>query len=669
MVMGENVVPVRGYGREPEQFASALLTRLHAYLGTVPPAVGGIVIQQSTEDADAEVWNLVYSDPAVEPLLATGRLGFELKVGQGAKPGLGGMAIVDAAEAERLRDRYSLSEVLGDPEACLRFSAPGTFTAEILRCQIHLMRNNYPRARVWVKLPPGRDIALACGIAWSAGADAVTVDGAEGGTGWAPLAFLADAGLPLAECLERIGTPAGCLLASGRMWEGSRAVKCFALGVRAVGFGRAALLAVDEDPEAGLLRLAEALALEIRMLVSALGKYSPTAVDTQDLRFPRGKDASWSTSAPPEGSASMDSAGTGLNASRHQPAAGEELLMDWNESPLGPPPSAVTRVLRTARHMHRYPRGLMEEVTALVAKHLTIGTEQVLLTAGVDEAIEIALTLAQRAWGTMPGFDAYADRAAASGRPFCPIVLGPDWQPVDRRLPVGKGDVVFLAQPANPTGNLFAPDWIRRVRDASEYVFIDETYCEFSSSASVLPDIGRDPGLLVYRSFSKAMGLAGIRVGCLVANAAVIDRLTPKRRFMPIDAISLNAAAGILAEPGFIDTLTRHVLAARPALARLLADSGLYAEVRETEANFVMARLRPDAAADVLASLDGARIRVKRCEALGLPGWLRISVGDWDDLHRLRTCLSDAATALGLPAGTRTVAAGPEHPMPTGENP
>ena len=67
---------------------------------------------------------------------------------------------------------------------------------------------------------------------------------------------------------------AGCLLVTGRIWEGSRAAKCLALGASAVGLGRAALLAVDEDPDEGLVRLVECLALELRLLISALGKYT-----------------------------------------------------------------------------------------------------------------------------------------------------------------------------------------------------------------------------------------------------------------------------------------------------------------------------------------------------------------------------------------------------------
>ncbi|MER6363960.1 glutamate synthase-related protein [Kitasatospora sp. NPDC001527] len=288
MVIGENVVPVNGYGRLGEAADRALLGRLRAYAEDLPDGLGGVAVQQSTEDADAEVWNLVYSDPAAQPLLESGRLAFELKVGQGAKPGLGGMTVLDAEAAARLGDRYGIDPVFGEDGRVLRASTPGTFTAEILRQQVRLMRNNFPRARVWVKLHPGRDVAEAARVAAEAGADAVTVDGAEGGTGWAPGAFPAQVGLPLAECLRRLAAagPPPCLLVSGRMWEGGRAVKSLALGARAVGLGRAALLAAAEDPQAGLIRFADCLALELRLLISALGKYAPADLDRADVWSP-----------------------------------------------------------------------------------------------------------------------------------------------------------------------------------------------------------------------------------------------------------------------------------------------------------------------------------------------------------------------------------------------
>ncbi|MGW1072816.1 glutamate synthase-related protein [Streptomyces sp. NPDC002537] len=295
MVIGENIVPTVGYtgggtgtGTGSDTGSGGILARLRAYESEVPDGVGGIAFQQSTEDADAEVWNLIYSAPSAQHLLDSGRLAFELKVGQGAKPGLGGMTVVDTASATRLAEHFTTEDIFGDGEHILRSSSPGTFTEEILRQQIRFMRNNYPRARVWVKLPPGRDIHTAAAVAWDAGADAVTVDGAEGGSGWAPRPFFDHVGLPLAECLRRVRAweQSSCLLASGRMWEGARVAKGLALGARAAGLGRAALLAVDENPDDGLDRLLACLTLELRLIVSALGKYAPSALAPEDVWAP-----------------------------------------------------------------------------------------------------------------------------------------------------------------------------------------------------------------------------------------------------------------------------------------------------------------------------------------------------------------------------------------------
>ena len=305
MVIGENVIPVRARGEDAAGPVGPVVRRITAYTEHLPSGLGGVVVQQSTEDADAEVWNLLYSHPATRELLDSGRLGFELKVGQGAKPGLGGMTLLDEDAATSLMERYSLDRLWnGGP--VLRSSSPGTFTPEILRNQIRLMRNNYPRCRVWVKLPPARDVAEAAAVAWEAGADAVVVDGAEGGTGWAPVSFLDAVGLPLEECLNRIDPSGGCLLVSGRIWDGVGTATRLAQGADAVGLGRAALVAADEDGREGLVRLAESIGYELRLLTSAVGKYTPGRLGREDL---------WTPPSPSPGTAALSPATDGGSAS------------------------------------------------------------------------------------------------------------------------------------------------------------------------------------------------------------------------------------------------------------------------------------------------------------------------------------------------------------------
>ncbi|WP_067464228.1 pyridoxal phosphate-dependent aminotransferase [Actinomadura macra] len=313
------------------------------------------------------------------------------------------------------------------------------------------------------------------------------------------------------------------------------------------------------------------------------------------------------------------------------------LWLDWNESPLGPPRAAVRRVVAAAQRLHEYPRHLLEEVTGLAAGRLGVAPSQVLLTSGVDEALDIAMTLVDRGWAVEPGFDFNA-RVVASGKPFHPIPLGPDWQPVGRH-DIGARDAVFLAQPGNPTGNLIEQRWIDEVRAVAGFYFQDETYQEFCSAPSILAG-ELDANVLVYRSFAKAWGLAGIRVGCLVGDADLIARLAPLRRFMPIDAISLSAAAGVLEEPGFVETLTSHVRRERPALVALLRDSGMFLDVRDTETNFVIARVATGRAEALVAALAGHGIRVKSCDFFGLDDWIRIGVGTAEGHRRLAESLA-----------------------------
>ncbi len=248
---------------------------------------GGVVVQQSTEDADAEVWNLVYSDPAPGRCSNRGRLAFELKVGQGAKPGLGGMTVLDRAAAARARRpvRHGRGLRHGQRRRCCACASPGTFTEEILRQQIRLMRNNFPRARIWVKLHPGRDVGRAAAVAW---------DGRRG---------RGDRGRRRGR--HRLGahrsssTRSGCRSASacGGSAEGPRALPAGQrpdLGGRPGGQGpgarrpgrrarpgRAARRRRGPGRRAGPAR--RCLALEIRLLVSALGKYHVRALGPEDL--------------------------------------------------------------------------------------------------------------------------------------------------------------------------------------------------------------------------------------------------------------------------------------------------------------------------------------------------------------------------------------------------
>ncbi|MGC8972735.1 MAG: glutamate synthase-related protein [Thermoproteus sp.] len=285
--IGENVATVRGYSERLTKGHPSFKERLLAYLTNVDKA-GGVIIQQSVEDAYDELWNKVYSDKDVEPYLEEGKIGFEIKIGQGAKPGLGGVIKIPRSQAERLRAKYKFDEAELRKKYITRYSVPGTFTAEILAGTIRFMKTAYPRAKIWIKLGPFRDALDVIRIAAEEGADAVVIDGKEGGTGMAPTAAMKDLGYPTLVGLKAIKKAREeghkiSLLIAGRLYDGGHVVKSLALGASGVYMARPFLIAALARGEKGVGNYLESLKVEVQMLVSALGKYDVLDVGPEDV--------------------------------------------------------------------------------------------------------------------------------------------------------------------------------------------------------------------------------------------------------------------------------------------------------------------------------------------------------------------------------------------------
>ncbi|MEM4289208.1 MAG: glutamate synthase-related protein [Nitrososphaerota archaeon] len=291
MGVGENVATTWGYSKRIRSSQPCFKERVLTYFEHMNDGLGGVTIQQSVEDAYGELWNRVYSDPDIEPYIQKGLVGFEIKVGQGSKPGLGGEVRLSREEAERLRDKYHFTE---DPESSLRgsierHSAPGTYVPEILRSMLRLMRNNYPRCRIWVKLGPFRDLPEVLDVLLSEGVDAVWIDGKEGGTGMSPYVSMRHLGLPLIAALCSVsgrlgvGNGSSSVIVSGRLYDGGHLVKCLCLGLDGVAFGRPVAVAGWVAGHRGVENYLKTVEIEAKMLISALGKYSVRDLSREDL--------------------------------------------------------------------------------------------------------------------------------------------------------------------------------------------------------------------------------------------------------------------------------------------------------------------------------------------------------------------------------------------------
>jgi methylamine---glutamate N-methyltransferase subunit C len=290
MSIGENVATMRGYAKRLQENESCLKERILGYLEAAPQDVGGLLIQQSVEDADAELWNRVYSDPDLEPYFRDGRLGFEIKAGQGAKPGLGGEVRVGREEALSLVDRFKFGEDPREHERPFydRHAAAGTFSPAILENMIRLLRNNYPRAVVGLKLGSFRDLGEVIPVAARAGAHIITLDGHAGGTGMAPILSLSHLGVPTLSCLaqaahaKRSGLEP-TVLVSGGLSGGEDAVKALAAGAGGIALGRVFLSAAEAAGEEGVERFLAVLKEEVQLAASSLGKYHLEDLESEDL--------------------------------------------------------------------------------------------------------------------------------------------------------------------------------------------------------------------------------------------------------------------------------------------------------------------------------------------------------------------------------------------------
>ncbi|MDW8084382.1 MAG: alpha-hydroxy-acid oxidizing protein [Candidatus Caldarchaeum sp.] len=289
MGIGENVATVWGYNQRTKPGQPCFKERIMTYLTNVEGSHGGVFIQQSVEDAYDELWNRVYSDPEISPYIYEGRVGFEIKLGQGAKPGLGGETFVERELAIRLSDKYSFD---ADPRTTSkpvyeRHSAPGTYTPEILRSMIRLIHNNYPRAKLWIKSGPYRDFEQVAHLCEEEKADVFWVDGKEGGTGLSPLSALKDLGLPLVSVLGKISRLKTMMnmdfVCSGRIIDGGDVVKVLSFGAVAAGVGRPVVVAAHARGQSGVERYLETVKIEIQLLTSALGKYRVKDLGPEDV--------------------------------------------------------------------------------------------------------------------------------------------------------------------------------------------------------------------------------------------------------------------------------------------------------------------------------------------------------------------------------------------------
>lgn len=321
--------------------------------------------------------------------------------------------------------------------------------------------------------------------------------------------------------------------------------------------------------------------------------------------------------------------------------------LDGNENPLGPSPR-VLEALRgiTPETLSRYP--LVGALRDRWAAYLEVRPEALLLTAGSGPALalaaELVLDLGDVCVVLEPSFELYAWAARRRGADVVAVEVDRDLVfPADALAAVldqRRPRLVTLGAPDNPTGVSPSRELLRTLvdRHPATLFLADEAYVEFTGATVVDLAVAR-PNLLVTRTFSKALGLAGERIGGVIGNRGLVSRLARINVPYPVTAVAALLAEAALADAAHVERTVRQVERSKRRLLDGLADVGVPA--RDTAANFVLVDLGTTArAAAVTAALAERGIAVRnRSHLRNLAGIVRISAGTDDETGRVLDAL------------------------------
>jgi histidinol-phosphate aminotransferase len=321
-----------------------------------------------------------------------------------------------------------------------------------------------------------------------------------------------------------------------------------------------------------------------------------------------------------------------------------------NENPLGPSPKAVAAVSASLGGLHRYPDGAAFELRTALGAHLGLDPQCIVPGNGSDEVIGMLTAALLRPGDEVilprPSFLMYEIMTrCADARPV-PVAL----KDLNIDLPavlerVGpRTRMVFLCNPNNPTGTVIRKKPLERFLDrlpSDVAVVLDEAYMEFvrdPECARGFEYLRDDRPLVVLRTFSKAYGLAGLRIGYGVMPAQLADLLHRVRQ--PFN-VGIPAQAGALAALADSDFLERTVRLVHAGIAELTAGlNRMGVDSFPTQANFFLIDVKRSADA-VFEQLLRRGVIVRSMSSYGYPEYIRVNVGLPDENRRLLATLSE----------------------------
>lgn len=321
------------------------------------------------------------------------------------------------------------------------------------------------------------------------------------------------------------------------------------------------------------------------------------------------------------------------------------VLLNANENPW---PSRA----HAGAALNRYPDPQPDELVTIMARFYRVGRDQLLLTRGSDEGIDLLVrAFCQAGKDTIiectPCFGMYRIAAAIQGAKVLSVPLVAPAFEFDADALLRTVDnsckIVFLTSPNNPTGNSIARQVLLDLIEALSrkvVVVVDEAYIEFSEQRSLAELVSESQNLVVLRTLSKAFALAGARCGALIAHQSVVELLRRILPPYPLPTPTVRAALGVFDTAGLHDTAKKikQIVSMRDSMAKLLAALPIVSQVWPSDANFLLVRF--DDAAQVLDATSEAGIVLRDFSRQPqLENCLRITIGTPDQNARLLALL------------------------------
>jgi len=270
------------------------------------------------------------------------------------------------------------------------------------------------------------------------------------------------------------------------------------------------------------------------------------------------------------------------------------LKLDANENPILLPEDVREELVErlASAELSRYPDGEAWELRRALARYAGVDVRQVIVGNGGDEVILMAchaFALGGRVAVVGPTFEMYEAVARSLGAEVFTVQLDGDFLFDPAEVIAARPNLVFICRPNNPTGNLYPLQSVLECLRSGAVVFVDEAYIEFSRDAGMSRFLASEERLMIGRTMSKAFGLAGVRLGYVLAPEGLARQLERVR--LPYNVGCLGQAAGLfmLENIPLVQSMIRSIQAWRQDLfCELQAMDGI--EAYPSETNFILFR-------------------------------------------------------------------------------